>query len=229
MTGLYNCSPVKCGREFGGGLPWCLAFVIFIVGLHFCQGSRQEHQDLTVSSDSELVQPKKHAESVMKGKQASCAYMQPETSECPVDILNLYLIKASTKPKAFFLQPFPLKYVKTYLFPIQVFIVFVLFFQAFKEWMTIMVHSLHTLAGKSSSNIEVAELQLAGCVLVTVLARLGWLDARRTWDKLGIDILIELMNLLKLPLTNPTLIQQWCTDIRGRITPEIRYAKSVEI
>ena len=120
-------------------------------------------------------------------------------------------------------------HVETYLFPVQVLIVFVLFFQAFKEWMKSMVHSLYTLAGKSSSTIEVVELQLAGCVLVTVLARLGWLDARGTLDKLGIDILIELMNLLKLPLTNPTLIQQWCTDFRGRITPEIRYAKSVEI
>lgn len=92
-----------------------------------------------------------------------------------------------------------------------------------------MIHSLYTLAGKSSSTIEVVELQLAGCVLVTVLVRLAWLDARGTLEMLGIRILIELMHSLKLPVTNPTFVQQWCTDFRGCITPEIRYAKSVEI
>ena len=92
-----------------------------------------------------------------------------------------------------------------------------------------MVHSLYTLAGKSSSTMEVVEHQLAGCVLVTVLVHLGWLDARGTLEKLDIRILIELMNLLKLPVTNSTFIQQWCTDFHGRITPEIRYAKSVEM
>ena len=89
--------------------------------------------------------------------------------------------------------------------------------------MATMVHSLHTLAGKSSSTAETAELQLAGCVLVAVLSHLGWLDSGGKWEVLDIQILIELINVLKLPATNPAFVQQWCTDVRRHIAMN-RYA-----
>ncbi len=72
-----------------------------------------------------------------------------------------------------------------------------------------MVNSLHALAGKSSSTTEVAELQLAGCVLVTVLSSTGMLESRGVQD-----VLTKLMHLLKLPSTNPAFVQEWCTKFR---------------
>ena len=72
-----------------------------------------------------------------------------------------------------------------------------------------IVHSLHALAGKSSSTTETVELQLAGCVLVAVLSHAGMLESR------GVQgILIELMYVLKLPSTNPAFVQEWCTKFR---------------
>ena len=90
--------------------------------------------------------------------------------------------------------------------------------QEFKELMATMVHSLRALAGKSCSTTETVELQLAGCVLVVVLVRVGWLDSRGKLEMLGIQILIELMNILKLPATDPPFIQQWCASFREQIS-----------
>ena len=78
--------------------------------------------------------------------------------------------------------------------------------------MATMVHSLHALAGKSSSTQETVELQLAGCVLVTVLSRVGWLDYRGKNEMLKMEILTELMDILKLPTSYSEFVQQWRTD-----------------
>ena len=72
-----------------------------------------------------------------------------------------------------------------------------------------MVNSLHALAGKSSSTTEVAELQLAGCVLVAVLSSTGMLKSRGVQD-----VLTKLMHLLKLPSIHPVYVQEWCTKFR---------------
>ena len=100
--------------------------------------------------------------------------------------------------------------------------------QEFKEWMATMVHCLDALAGKSSSATETVELQLAGCVLVTVLSRLGLLDSTKKSETLSVQILIELMNVLKLPVTDHPFIQEWCANFHGRITMN-RYANFVDM
>lgn len=69
-----------------------------------------------------------------------------------------------------------------------------------------MVHSLHTLAGKLPTVLEIAELQLAGCVVAAVLSHLGLLETRGVQD-----ILPVLMKVLKLPSSNPALAQKCCT------------------
>lgn len=74
-----------------------------------------------------------------------------------------------------------------------------------------MVHSLHALAGKSSGATEIADLQLAGCVVVAVLSHLGLLETRGVQD-----ILPVLMNVLKLPSSNPAFVQEWCTRFQKR-------------
>ena len=76
-----------------------------------------------------------------------------------------------------------------------------------------MVNSLHALAGKTSSTTEVAELQLAGCVLVTVLSSTGMLKSKGVQD-----VLTKLMHLLKLPSTHPGYVQEWCTKFRMSFT-----------
>ncbi len=89
--------------------------------------------------------------------------------------------------------------------------------------MTTMVHSLHALAGKSSSTHETVELQLAGCVIVEVLSYVGWLDCRGKNETLNIEILTELMNVLKLPTTSSEFVQQWRTDFHRHAEMD-RYA-----
>ena len=70
-----------------------------------------------------------------------------------------------------------------------------------------MVNRL-ALAGKTSS-ITVAELQLAGCVLVAVLSSTGMLESKGMQD-----VLTKLMHLLKLPSTHPAFVQEWCKEFR---------------
>ena len=79
--------------------------------------------------------------------------------------------------------------------------------------MATTVNSLHALAGKSSSTTEVAELQLAGCVLVAVLLRTGMFESRGVQD-----VLTKLMHLLKLPSTHPAFVQEWCTKFQTCFT-----------
>ena len=87
-----------------------------------------------------------------------------------------------------------------------------------------MVHRLHALAGKSSSATETVELQLAGCVLVAVLSRVGWLDFSGKLKMLNTQSLIELMNVLKLPATDPPFVQQWCATFHSHTSTLKRYA-----
>ena len=75
--------------------------------------------------------------------------------------------------------------------------------------MATMVNSLHALSGKTSSTTEVAELQLAGCVLVAVLSSTKMLESRGMQD-----VLTKLMRLLKLPSTHPAFVQEWCKEFR---------------
>ena len=89
--------------------------------------------------------------------------------------------------------------------------------------MATMVHSLHALAGKTSSTRETVELQLAGCVLVEVVSHVGWLDSRGKNEILNIEILTELMNVLKLPTTYSEFVQQWRTDFHRHAAMD-RYA-----
>ena len=93
--------------------------------------------------------------------------------------------------------------------------------------MATMVHCLHAMSGKLSST-ETVKLQLAGCALVTVLSRVGLLDFTRKSEMLSVEILIELMNVLKLPVTDRPFIQEWCANFHGRITMN-RYANSVDM
>ena len=67
-----------------------------------------------------------------------------------------------------------------------------------------MVHSLHNLAGKSSSATETVELQLAGCVLVAVLSNVELLESRGVQDDLT-----KLVYVLKLPSTLPAFVKEW--------------------
>ena len=89
--------------------------------------------------------------------------------------------------------------------------------------MATMVHSLHALAGKTSSTRETVELQLAGCVLVAVLSHVGWLDCRGKNEMLKMEILMELMDVLKLPITYSEFVQQWRTDFHRHAAMD-RYA-----
>ena len=89
--------------------------------------------------------------------------------------------------------------------------------------MATMVRSLNTLDRNSSNTTETVEMQLAGCVLVTVVAELQWLDYEGRTENLNIEILIELINVLKLPNTNPEFVQQWRADFRRHIARN-RYA-----
>ena len=89
--------------------------------------------------------------------------------------------------------------------------------------MATMVHSLHALAGKTSSARETVELQLAGCVLVEVVSHVGWLDCRGKNEMLKMEILMELMDVLKLPITYSEFVQQWRTDFHRHAALD-RYA-----
>ena len=70
------------------------------------------------------------------------------------------------------------------------------------------VSCLRGLAGKSSA-ADLPELQLAGCVLVTVIERVGLLKSKEMQN-----VLHDLVNILKLPCTNPPFVHDWCTKFR---------------
>ena len=104
---------------------WSLArATFFVVGLHFCLRGGQEHRELAVSqftifpSDGSytVASHYQYAEYGLKNHQGkfdedsnkvSCAYAQPGSNKCPVRILDLYLSKLPSHPKAFHLSPLP--------------------------------------------------------------------------------------------------------------------------
>lgn len=93
------------------------------VGLHFCLQDGQEHRDLRVSqfrrcpSDGSYSKESfygyvEHGSKNHQGKFAeidsnkvSRAFAQPESSHCPVQILDLYLSKLPCDSKALYMQP----------------------------------------------------------------------------------------------------------------------------
>ena len=110
----------------GTDSPWSLArATFFVVGLHFCLRGGQEHRDLAVSqfrrfpsdvsySADTYYQYAEYGSKNHQGKfdegganKVNRAYAQPESDKCPVRILDLYLLKLPSNPKAFYLQPLP--------------------------------------------------------------------------------------------------------------------------
>ena len=105
--------------------PWSLArATFFVVGLHLCLRGGQEHWDLAVSqfrrfpsdvpysADSYQYAEygsKNHQRKFDEGNanKVSHAYVQPESDKSPVRILDLYLLKLPSNPKAFYLEPLP--------------------------------------------------------------------------------------------------------------------------
>ena len=106
--------------------PWSLArATFFVVGLHFCLRGGQEHRDLAVSqfrrfpsdvsySADTYYQYAEYGSKNHQGKfdergsnKVNRAYAQLESDKCPVRILDLYLSKLPSNPKAFYLQPLP--------------------------------------------------------------------------------------------------------------------------
>ena len=104
--------------------PWCLARAAFyVIGLHFCLRGGQEHRDLMVSqlrrfpsdasySTESYYQYVEHSSKNHQRKfdeidsnKIICAYAQPESSHCPVSILDLYISKLPSNPKALYMQP----------------------------------------------------------------------------------------------------------------------------
>ena len=104
--------------------PWCLVRAAFyVVGLHFCLRGGEEHRNLTVCqlrrfpndgsySSESYYDYVEHGSKNHQGKfnemdsnKVSRAYAQPKTGKCPVRILDLYISKLPSNPKAFYMQP----------------------------------------------------------------------------------------------------------------------------